>query len=128
MNPEPALNPKFNFEQIGIGNISPLQLTNHVKGLLETTNDENLVKSDFPYHVFPAKVQEIVLSTNKDLNFPIDFIGASILYSSSVAIGNSTKVQIKSNFQESAVIYLAIVAKAGTNKSQPLSFALQPVF
>jgi hypothetical protein len=64
---------------------------------------------------------------NENLNFPIDFIGSSILYAVSVAIGNTHKVEVKKGWVESAVVYLAIVARAGTNKSHPLTFALKPI-
>lgn len=49
----------------------------------------------FPFEVFPLKIQEIVKATNENLNFPIDFIGASILYAVSVAIGNTHRVEVK---------------------------------
>ena len=81
----------------------------------------------FPIEVFPLEIQEIVKATNENLNFPIDFIGASILYAVSVSIGNTHRVEVKRGWLESSVLYLAIVAKAGTNKSHPLSFALQPI-
>jgi hypothetical protein len=83
--------------------------------------------TNFPIEAFPLLVRQIITATNESLNFPIDFIGASMLYASSVAIGNTHRVEIKKGFQESAVLYLAIVARAGTNKSHPLSFALQPI-
>jgi len=73
-------------------------------------------------------VQEIISATIEHLNFPVDFIGASMLYVTSVAIGNTHRVEVKAGWLESAVLYLAIVAPAGTNKSHPLSFALQPLF
>lgn len=81
----------------------------------------------FPVEVFPLPVQQIINATNESLNFPIDFIGASLLYAVSVAVGNTHMVEVKKGWQESCVVYLAIVARAGTNKSHPLSFALQPI-
>lgn len=84
-------------------------------------------KNLFPVEVFPLPVQEIIKATNESLKFPIDFIGASMLYAASIAIGNTYKVEIMKGWQESAVLYLAIVARPGTNKSHPLHFALQPI-
>jgi hypothetical protein len=81
----------------------------------------------FPVDVFPLKVQKIISATNENLNFPIDFIGASMLFTVSVAVGNTHKVEVKKGWLESSVLYLAIVARAGTNKSHPLSWALQPI-
>jgi hypothetical protein len=81
----------------------------------------------FPYDVFPSVIQDIVKATNETLNFPIDYIGASVLYAVSVAIGNTHKVQVKNSWIDSAVLYIAIVGRAGINKSHPLSFALRPI-
>jgi hypothetical protein len=81
----------------------------------------------FPVKAFPLQIQQIITATNENLNFPIDFIGASLLYAVSVAVGNTHRVELKKGFRQSAVLYLAIVARAGTNKSHPLSFALQPI-
>ena len=81
----------------------------------------------FPYEVFPKQIQEIIIETNKHLGFPIDFISSSILYATSIAIGNTHKIEIKKGWLESVVIYMAMVGKAGTNKSHPLSFALKPI-
>jgi len=81
----------------------------------------------FPVEVFPAGVQAIINATNECLNFPVDFIGASMLYAVSVAIGNTHRVEVMTGWVDCAVLYLAIVARSGTNKSHPLSFALQPI-
>jgi len=78
-----------------------------------------LKQSRFPVEVFPKAIQEIIIATKETLGFPVDFIGASILYAASVAIGNTCKVEIKGGFQEGAVLYLAIVARPGTNKTHP---------
>lgn len=90
-------------------------------------NDSTENTNEFPYHIFPKQIQEIILETNKHLCFPIDFIGASILFAISVAIGNTHKVEVMKGWIDSAVLYLAIVARAGTNKSHPLSFAIEPL-
>jgi len=94
-----------------------------------STNAENIKVNEniFPIEIFPDSIREIIIQTNENLNFPTDFIGASIIYAISVAIGNTFKVEIKNGFRETAVVYLAIVARPGTNKSHPLHFALQPI-
>ena len=95
----------------------------------KTQNHENTEYKipPFPYEVFPKSIQKIIYATNESLNYPIDFIGASILYAASVAIGNSHRVEVKREFLESAVLYMTIVARTGTNKSHPLTFALKPL-
>lgn len=81
----------------------------------------------FPYKSFPKEIQKIILKTNKHLSFPVDFISASILFAFSVSIGNTHKVEVRKGWLESVVLYIAIVGRAGTNKSHPLSFAINPI-
>jgi len=103
---------------------NPATILNHVeqlKGQIKTS--QNI----FPVSVFPEAIQEIIKATNDSLNFPIDFIGNSILYAISVSIGNTHKVELKKGWQESAVLYLSLVGLPGTNKSHPISFALKPI-
>jgi hypothetical protein len=95
--------------------------------LAQAGTDELNDSNPFPVEAFPQQIQQIVKATHKSLDFPIDFIGASILYAASVSIGNAFHVEVKKGWQESAVLYLAIVGRTGTNKSHPLSFAIQPI-
>jgi hypothetical protein len=125
------LKTNFEFDKYNIGiesNISPTEILEHTNGILQHGNETQERKINrFPVEVFPLPVQQIIAATNQNLNFPIDFVGASLLYAVSVAVGNTHKVEIKKGWLESSVLYLAIVARAGTNKSHPLSFALQPI-
>ncbi len=111
--------------------ISPIgadDIKAEVKKLLAKEVETEPAKSNrFPSGIFPEAIQQIINETNRSLEFPIDFIAASMLYAASVAIGNTYKVEIKKGFQENSVLYIAIVARAGTNKSHPLSFAIQPI-
>jgi len=107
---------------------NPATILNHVAELKTKSEAERKAKQNlFPVAVFPKAVQEIITATNESLNFPIDFIGASMLYAVSVSIGNTHKVEIKKGWQENAVLYISIVGRAGTNKSHPISFALKPI-
>ncbi len=120
-----GLNTNFEFEKFGIGvediKTEAAHLINHSNEVRDKQTNR------FPVEVFPLPVQKIITATNESLNFPIDFIGASLLYAVSVAVGNTHRVEVKKGWVESSVLYLAIVARAGTNKSHPLSFALQPI-
>lgn len=82
----------------------------------------------FPVHGFPDSIQEIIRETNDKLKFPIDFIGASLLYVSATAIGNSYNVKVKNDWFDSSILFMAIVGRAGTNKSHPLSWAMKPMY
>lgn len=119
------LKTNFEFDKYGIG---VEDIKTEAEQLLKQGNEAQERKANrFPVEVFPLPVQQVITATNENLNFPIDFIGASLLYAVSVAVGNTHSVEVKKGFQQSAVLYLAIVARAGTTKSHPLSFALHPI-
>lgn len=120
-----TITPAFEFDKYNIG---VEDIKTEAEQLLKQGNETQERKANrFPVEVFPLPVQQVITATNENLNFPIDFIGASLLYAVSVAVGNTHSVEVKKGFQQSAVLYLAIVARAGTTKSHPLSFALQPI-
>ena len=104
---------------------NPQIFLNHFEKLISGIDSNEL--NPFPVDIFPKSVQEIIYATNECLNFPIDFIGSSLLYSASVSIGNTFRIEVKRGWQENAVLYLSLVGRAGTNKSHPISFALKPI-
>ena len=117
----------FDFEKFNIG-ITPDDILNDAEQLIiQADEDYKNIANPFPVEIFPESIRQIINECNKSLNFPIDFIAASLIYAASVSIGNTYKVEIKKGFHESALLYLAIVARPGTNKSHPLSFALKPI-
>lgn len=111
------LNPTFE-------KLSPETILNHIQ-----EQKQELIKEQnpFPVEVFPLLVQKIIKETNESLNYPVDFIGAAIMYAVSVAIGNTHKVRIMQGYEQNAVLYLSIVGKAGTNKTHPIVWALKPI-
>ena len=81
----------------------------------------------FPVEVFPTDLRYIIDQLHTCLDFPIDYIGSSILFAASLSIGNAYRVEVKRGWSESAMLYMAISGRAGTNKSAPLSWALKPI-
>ncbi|SIQ98433.1 Primase C terminal 1 (PriCT-1) [Chryseobacterium sp. RU37D] len=84
-------------------------------------------KNPFPIEVFPEKIQNIITELKNTMTYPVDYTAASMMYAVSVAIGLSCKVKFKEGWVDSAILYMAIVGKAGTNKSHPLTFATEPL-
>ena len=119
------INPDFDLNSEGI-NMNDIKLECEKLASCYTETNDN-TSTPFPFEVFPLAIQEIIKSTNDALNFPIDFIGASMLYSVSVAVGLTHRAEVKNGWLESPVLYIAIVGPAGTNKTHPLFFALQPL-
>jgi hypothetical protein len=104
---------------------------NGAKSILFSPNLESEMseKDDnpFPFKSFPAPLQEIIIQNKQCLRFPHCFTGTSILYTASVAIGNTHWVHIKKGFRVPVVLYCALVGKIGVTKSHPLKFAIEPL-
>ena len=81
----------------------------------------------FPAQVFPEKIRQIITETHRCLNFSIDHIGASLLFAASIACGNAINVEIKNEWIDKAILYIALVGYPGTNKSAPLRYAMRPL-
>ena len=86
-------------------------------------------KSDliFPLDVFPEILQKYILSNYQSLNNSIDFMGCSLLYASSIIIGNSILVEVKRGWKETANLWLALVGKAGVGKTPSISSITFPL-
>ena len=118
---EPAFD--FNTNGIDIGAIQN-DANQHQQALIDI---EKGSLNPFPVEAFPEAIQQIIHAANKGLNFPIDFLGASMLYTIGLCIGNTHRVKVTKGWTENAVLYIALVGRPGTNKSHPLSFALKPI-
>lgn len=81
----------------------------------------------FPLESFPAPLQEVILQTKECLSFPVSYMGTSLLFAASVAIGNTYRVVVKKGFDVPAVLYCALVGKPGVTKTHPLKFAINPI-
>ena len=81
----------------------------------------------FPVHVFSDRLQRIIRELHDSNGFPADYTAASMMAAISVAIGNSYRVEVKRNWHESAILYIAIVGRPGDCKSHPLTFVMRPL-
>lgn len=108
--------------------IKPNQSERIRLGILEELNGFTSKDSKvFPVDAFPPILQHLINEAHTKLNFPPDFLGSSILYAASVAIGNTFRLEVKKGFTTSAVVWIALVGRPGVNKSHPLKFAIQPI-
>ena len=81
----------------------------------------------FPVDVLPARLQRIIMEANQTLGFPMDYLAGSMLSAMSAAVGNTHTAEIISGWKEYSILFIALVGSPGTNKSHPLSFAMQPL-
>jgi|Laugrefabdmm15dn_1035133.scaffolds.fasta_scaffold04930_2 hypothetical protein len=84
--------------------------------------------NDFPLElVFPNELIKIVEDLNKHQGFPKEFTSCSLLYAISVAIGNNFHIKVRESWTMNCSIYLVLVGPAGSMKSAPLTFAIEPL-
>jgi hypothetical protein len=111
------LNPIFEDES----NISANDLLDIPKILsLKAVSD-----NPFPVNIFPSPFRELIIETNKALNFPIDYTGTAVLTAISTAIGKSAKVRVKSGWFEFSSLYTALVGNPGAAKSHPIEMCFK---
>jgi Protein of unknown function (DUF3987) len=83
---------------------------------------------NFPSKLLPSSIENFIEEQSLALGCPSDFIGLSVLAATSVAIGNSRKIELKKNWQEGATLYCGIVAEPGSKKTAAISKSLKPLY
>lgn len=91
-----------------IKNVKPPKIK-HEKNIINTDN--------FPLEIFPDAIQNYIIQIHKTLNASIDYLGCSLLWVISLCIGNSIKLEVKRGWLEAAVLWIAIVGRAGIGKT-----------
>ena len=86
-----------------------------------------LEKIEFPIDIFPENLQTYLIESNKSLNNSIDYMGCSLLWSLSLIVGNSCKIQVKPGWKESVNIWLALVGRAGIGKTPSINHIIKPL-
>lgn len=82
---------------------------------------------DFPLDVFPVELQNYMLQCADTLDSSVDYMGCSLLWTLSVIIGNSVKIQVKPGWIEPATIWMTVVGKAGIGKTPSISNMVFPI-
>ena len=91
-------------------------------------NDEAIQSKDaFPLHCLPEAAREFITAVSDSCGTPIDFAAVFALGCMSGAIGASCRLEVKSGWQEYAVLWLAIVAEAGSAKTPVQSLVMKPL-
>lgn len=89
--------------------------------------DANSGWEPYPVEVFADAVHEVIdvvaSSNSVDPSFP----GLSALVVSAAAIGMSRKLRLKAGFEVPAILWGAVVAPSGSNKSSPMRQIVTPV-
>ena len=81
---------------------------------------------NFPLGAMPMKIQRIIREANECYGFPIDYLAGAMLVALGLGIGNTHFARLKGKWDESAILFMALVGCPGACKSHPLNFAIRP--
>lgn len=100
-----------------------------IKQPLEITEKPviNISDLNFPIDIFPNNLQSYLTLCNNTLDSSIDYMGCSLLWLTSVVIGNSMQVKVKEGWNEIATLWISIVGKAGLGKTPSISNVIFPL-
>lgn len=81
---------------------------------------------DFPLGALPIKIQGIVMEAHDCYGYPEDYLAGAMLVAIGLGIGNTHFARLKGKWDESAILFMALVGRPGACKSHPLNFAIRP--
>jgi hypothetical protein len=94
----------------------------------EPTNHAQLEWEDFPVGTLPTPLRSYAQAHAEAMCVDPSLIAVPALSVMAAAIGNTRRVQIKSNWQEPPTLWTAIINPSGALKSPAMSKALRPAF
>ena len=89
-----------------------------------TLDESELV---FPLDIFPTAIQQYMLECHRTLNASLDYMGCSMMWMLSIIIGNSVKIQVKTGWVESGILWMAIVGRPGVGKTPNINNIIFPL-
>lgn len=107
-------NPIVDFAQ-GVQNPNSIQPTNTLQSISSPTSNLN----NYPVHVFPSKLKEVIESLHQDTGMPMEMIGTTLL--AALALVAQPLFDVASPFgnnkPEPCSLYFLTLAKSGEGKS-----------
>jgi hypothetical protein len=98
-----------------------------MEGLQSPEGGGQISTPDFPIHIFPQQLQQIITCYCSTLNLNTDYAAVTVLYAFSVALGGHYSLTVKRGWVELPTLFVALVGKPGINKSGPISIFTQPL-
>jgi hypothetical protein len=84
-------------------------------------------ETEFPIDIFPDPIQAYMLDCRDTLDSVVDYMGCSMMWLTSVVVGNSVQVQVKRGWNEIATVWMAIVGNAGIGKTPSINNVIYPL-
>jgi hypothetical protein len=94
---------------------------------IQDTEHGTVESVPFPTASLPSIIRTFVIEATDSLSVPPDYVALAALVAASAAIGNSLRIQIKTDWEESAALYAAIIGVSGQGKSPALDCAIRNI-
>ena len=87
----------------------------------------NDVYTPFPVRALPQPIRSFVDEAAGSIGCDASYIALPMLAGLASAIGTTTRIQLKSDWTEPAILWCAIIGESGTSKSPAIELALRPI-
>ena len=97
------------------------------KEFIPIPDDDSTKRQPFPVEFFPREFSEYCKQSAEAMIVCPSFIALPMLCIAGVAMGNAWRLQLKKNMIAPPVLWVAIVARSGGNKTAPLKQVKSPI-
>ena len=120
------------YEQ-GFGDRLKREIDRQAKGIKTKQNelieDIKINHNDlsFPIDIFPKNYQDYILECNEKLGSVIDYMGCTLIYVTSIILGNCFSIKVKNGWNENPIVWMSLVGEAGVGKSPSIDRIIYPL-
>ena len=101
-----------------------MQDTKNNLDFIDNVIDRSLNEHDFPIHIFPKAIQDLINDANETVGFQKDYFAAAILSVCATSMGGSNCLDFGS-YKSMPILWISVIGKTGTGKSHPLDKAIE---
>ncbi|MEM8488469.1 MAG: DUF3987 domain-containing protein [Bacteroidota bacterium] len=98
-----------------------------ISAIVQRTLPKKYEFKPFPVELLPAVARDYVTAYSKSLDCDPALLAVPFFPIAAAAIGNTTRIQLKSDWDEPCVLWTIIVSSSGTMKSPAIKAMLKPV-
>ena len=106
---------------------TPEKLPESKEFFIDNKYEINQDELKFPVDIFPIDIQYYIQECNKKLKTNIDYMGCTMLFATSISIGNCIVMKVRNQWVEPAIVWFSLVGKKGLGKTPSINAILSPL-